>query len=89
MLFPKSSNVFHIRKWKTGEHEASAFYCDEPYNPPHRCQKLFWLEVVDEPVDAEPNMEDPDQPAIVLHAITGSNGVQAMHVMGKISTQPV
>jgi hypothetical protein len=58
------------------------FNCDEPYSRGHKCQKLFYLEVLDE-VDEIPAVEpqqDSEEPLISPHAITGVRNERMLQI---------
>ncbi|WVZ63184.1 hypothetical protein U9M48_012838 [Paspalum notatum var. saurae] len=60
------------------------FNCDEPFVRGHRCQRLFYLEVVDEDVttdDTAPATSDEEEaPVISLLAMTGLHKPGTMHI---------
>lgn len=59
------------------------YNCDEKFEPGHRCKKLFWLEAIQE------DTMDDDEPAISLHAISGTQNAQTMQVEGNINGLPL
>jgi hypothetical protein len=65
------------------------FNCDEPYSRGHKCQKLFYLEVlddVDEPQAVEPQ-QDFEEPLISLHAITGVRSESTLQIAVQVVDQ--
>jgi len=63
-----------------------SYNCDEPYVRGHQCQRLFYLEVVDYPEDAEdtgethPLTDDKAESVVSLHAIAGVRTKDTMQV---------
>ncbi|KAF3774859.1 hypothetical protein EJ110_NYTH52125 [Nymphaea thermarum] len=78
------------------------FYCDEQFQPGHKCKQLQLYEVVESEDELEANEEiDTDgtevakveeeaeeQEEVLCHALT-NNGLNAMKVVGKINNQKV
>nr|GLL31246.1 uncharacterized protein LOC109178468 [Ipomoea trifida] len=66
------------------------FHCDERWTPTHQCKHLFLL-VLDDTMEIDPDAAQDEHhgPEISLHAITGTNSAQTIHVHMEITKCPV
>lgn len=84
---------FILKQLQERKEAGLCFKCDENFVPGHKCQKLCWIDVVDDEQQSDNDINDEVEerdrrdnmiPAISLNALTGVSTLNIMRIIGRI-----